>query len=74
MATTAGKRRFVFVGGGSDKFWEVAVDGSAVNVHFGRNGTGGQSETKTFRDADSATKHAEKKIAEKVRKGYVEVK
>jgi DNA ligase-1 len=74
VAGTGNKRRFVFIGGGSDKFWEVAVNGSEVVVRFGRNGTAGQSETKTFEDADGAAKHAEKKIAEKVRKGYVEVK
>ena len=74
MAAIATKRRFVFIGAGSDKFWEVAVNGSAVVVRFGRNGTIGQSETKTFDNADAAATHAEKKIAEKVKKGYVEVK
>jgi DNA ligase-1 len=74
MAVIATKRRFVFIGGGSDKFWEVAVHGPEVVVRYGRNGTNGQNETKTFGDADAAAKHAEKKIAEKVRKGYVEVK
>jgi predicted DNA-binding WGR domain protein len=74
MAAIATKRRFVFIGGGSDKFWEVAVNGSAVVVRFGRNGTNGQSESTTLGNADAAAKHAEKKIAEKVRKGYVEVK
>jgi DNA ligase-1 len=75
MATaTSTKRRFVFIGGGSDKFWEVAVNGSEVLVHFGRNGASGQSETKTFADAVTAGRHAEKKITEKVKKGYVAVK
>jgi DNA ligase-1 len=68
------KRRFEFVGGGSDKFWEISVTGSQVSVRFGRNGTGGQAETKSFPDATAAHKHALKKIEEKVRKGYVEVK
>lgn len=74
MAAIATKHRFVFIGGGSDKFWEVAINGTQVVVQFGRNGTNGQTETKTFNDADAAAKHAEKKSAEKVRKGYVEVK
>jgi DNA ligase-1 len=73
MSTIATKRRFEFVGGSSDKFWEVAVHGSEVVVHFGRNGTGGQTETKTFADATTAAKHADKKIAEKIKKGYVEI-
>jgi DNA ligase-1 len=67
-------RRFEFVGGGSDKFWEISVTGSQVSVRFGRNGTGGQAETKTFADATAAHKHALKKIEKKVKKGYVEVK
>jgi predicted DNA-binding WGR domain protein len=74
MATTATKRRFEFVGGNSDKFWECSVNGNEVIVRYGRNGTTGQTETKTFPDTDSATKHFEKKIAEKIKKGYVEVK
>ena len=71
--STATKRRFEFVGGSSDKFWEIAVNGNEVVVRFGRNGTSGQAETKTFPDAAAANKHAEKKIAEKIRKGYTEV-
>ena len=38
------------------------------------SGTSGQTESKTFADAVAANKHAAKKIAEKVKKGYVEVK
>jgi DNA ligase-1 len=40
-------RRFEFVEGSSDKFWQIAVNGSQVTVCFGRNGTAGQRETKT---------------------------
>jgi DNA ligase-1 len=73
MSTITSKRRFEFVGGNSDKFWEVAVHGNEVVVHFGRNGTSGQTETKTFADATTAAKHADQKIAEKIKKGYVEI-
>jgi predicted DNA-binding WGR domain protein len=74
MPTTGSKRRFEFVAGGSDKFWEVSVSGCDVVVCFGRNGTNGQSSTKTFADNAAAEKHAEKLIRAKVGKGYVEVK
>ena len=74
MPSTSAKRRFEFVGGGSDKFWEVSVSGNDVLVRFGRNGTDGQSSTKTFADNTAAEKHAEKAIREKVGKGYVEAK
>jgi len=74
MPKSTNTRRFEFVEGSSDKFWEVAVNGNEVVVRFGRNGTSGQTETKTFPDAATANQHAEKKIAEKVKKGYAEVK
>jgi DNA ligase len=73
MPSTTAKRRFEFVGGGSDKFWEVEVKGKEVLVRFGRRGSNGQASTKAFPDAATATKHAEKLVQEKVGKGYVEV-
>ena len=74
MPTTATTRRFEFVEGSSDKFYEVSTNDNQVVIRFGRNGTNGQTETKTFSDATAASKHAQRKIEEKVRKGYVEVK
>ena len=65
-------RRFEFVGGSSAKFWEISVDGTDVAVRFGRIGTGGQQQTKSFADAAKARQHADKLIAEKTGKGYVE--
>jgi DNA ligase-1 len=65
-------RRFEFVGGSSAKFWEISVDGTDITVRFGRIGTGGQQQTKSFADAAKARQHAEKLIAEKTGKGYVE--
>jgi len=74
MAQTAvKKRRFEFVEGSSDKFWELGISGTDVEIRYGRNGTQGQSLTKSFVDEESATKHADKLIREKTGKGYVEV-
>jgi predicted DNA-binding WGR domain protein len=70
----ATKRRFEFVSGRSNKFWEVTVSGNEVLVHFGRNGTNGQSSRKSFADKTAAEKYADKLIQAKVAKGYVEVK
>lgn len=67
------KRYFEFVEGTSSKFYEVSTEGNAVTVRYGRIGTEGQSQTKTFADADAAAKHAEKQIASKLAKGYREV-
>jgi predicted DNA-binding WGR domain protein len=65
-------RRFEFVGGSSAKFWEITVAGSDVTARFGRMGTDGQVQTKSFGTGEAAERHAEKLIAEKTRKGYVE--
>ena len=67
------KRYFEFVGGTSAKFWEAEVCGNEVTVRFGRIGTDGQTQTKTFPNAAAATDHAEKLIESKLRKGYLEV-
>ncbi len=65
-------RRFEFVSGTSAKFWEIRLAGTAVTVRFGRLGTEGQMQVKTFPSPDAACQHANKVIAEKNRKGYVE--
>ena len=65
-------RRFEFVSGTSAKFWEIRLAGTAVTVRFGRLGTEGQMQAKTFPSPEAACQHAEKVIAEKTRKGYVE--
>jgi predicted DNA-binding WGR domain protein len=66
-------KRFEFVGGGSDKFWEITTRGAEIIVRFGRNGAQGQTTTKTFPDAAAARAHADKLIRQKTGKGYVAV-
>ncbi len=66
-------RHFEFIGGASQKFWEIKTDGNEVAVRYGRIGTDGQSKTKSFADEESAARHAEKLIAAKIRKGYSEL-
>ena len=65
-------RRFEFVGGSSAKFWEVTHDGSFVTVRFGRLGTDGQLVNKEFAGPTEASNHADKLVAQKLGKGYVE--
>jgi predicted DNA-binding WGR domain protein len=67
------RREFHFTDDTSQKFWAIDVDGKGFTVQFGRIGTAGQSQTKTFPSADAARKAADKLIAEKTGKGYVEV-
>jgi predicted DNA-binding WGR domain protein len=66
-------RRFEFSMGGSDKFWEVELSGTELTVRFGRMGTNGQTQTKSFPSEAAAQKECDKLIAEKLHKGYVEV-
>lgn len=68
-----GKRRFEFREGHSSKFWAIEVSGTDHTVRFGRIGTSGQSQTKSFSSEAAAQKDADRLIAEKQRKGYREV-
>jgi Uncharacterized conserved protein len=61
-----------YVDGTSDKFWEIQTAGSTHTVTYGRNGTAGQSKSKTFDSEEACLKDAEKLIAEKTKKGYSE--
>jgi predicted DNA-binding WGR domain protein len=67
------RREFRSSEGGSNKFWAIEQAGKAHTVHFGRVGTAGQTQTKDFGSEEDARKSCEKLVAEKLRKGYVEV-
>ena len=66
-------RRFEFVEGASKKFWEIALRGAEFDVCWGRIGTSGQSQTKSFASDSKALAEHDKLIKEKTGKGYVEV-
>ena len=68
----SGRRRFEFVEGSSNKFWEVWVEGSNVFTQYGRIDSKGQTTIKDYSDDVAARKAADKLIAEKTGKGYVE--
>lgn len=65
-------RHFEFVGGSSAKFWELNTSGTTVTVRYGRLGTDGQVQIKSFDDAAQAQKHVDSLIAQKLGKGYRE--
>jgi predicted DNA-binding WGR domain protein len=56
----------------SHKFWEAATEETKLIVRFGRIGTKGQVQVKTFNTAEQAEKEKEKMVREKLAKGYVE--
>ena len=66
------KRTFLFNDDKSSKFWDIEINGSSFTVNYGKVGTGGQTQTKDFADDAACQKAAEKLIAEKTKKGYVE--
>ncbi len=66
-------RRFEFIEGTSCKFWEVSSNGNNVTVRYGRIGTNGQTQTKSFTSPAAAEQHADKQIAAKLAKGYREL-
>jgi outer membrane protein assembly factor BamB len=58
--------------GASHKFYEVTVEDNVVSIRYGRIGTDGSRQTETLTDYASARKFADKKVAEKKKKGYAE--
>lgn len=56
------------------KFWEIDREGAEHTVRFGKLGTAGQTQTKSFASPSEAQRAMEALVLEKTRKGYVEVK
>lgn len=65
-------RHFIYQDEKSHKFWAVEQQGNELHISWGKVGTQGQSQVKSFADAVAAEKAELKLIAEKVKKGYVE--
>ncbi|EMO14744.1 WGR domain protein [Leptospira santarosai str. CBC523] len=66
------KHRLTFKDDKSDKFWNIEVDETSFTVTYGKTGTSGQTQTKTFDNEEKCLKEAEKLLSEKLKKGYVE--
>ena len=58
--------------GAASKFWEVTVEGSDINIRYGKIGVNGQTTVKEFGSNAEALEQVEKLIKEKTKKGYVE--
>ncbi|RBL88201.1 WGR domain-containing protein [Chitinophaga flava] len=67
------KKRFIYQDEKSNKFWDIEIKETELTVTFGKTGTQGQSQTKTFSSAEECNKAAEKLITEKTKKGYTEL-
>lgn len=67
------KRFFINQNDLSDKFWNIEYEGEEQIVHYGKIGTAGREITKKFASEEECQKESEKLIAQKMKKGYVEV-
>src|SRR5579871_5802801 len=65
-------RTFTFQEGSSDKFWNIELNGNAFTVTFGRTGSKGRTQTKTFATAAKAQAAHDKLVQETLGKGYIE--
>ncbi len=65
-------KRFIYQDEKSHKFWAVEQQGNELHISWGKVGTNGQSQVKSFADAAAAEKAEQRLIAEKVKKGYEE--
>jgi uncharacterized protein (TIGR02996 family) len=65
-------RTFQFSDAKSHKFWNIDLKGKSFTVTYGKVGTAGQTQTKTFPTPEKAQAEADKLIREKTGKGYVE--
>jgi uncharacterized protein (TIGR02996 family) len=65
-------RTFTYSDAKSHKFWNIELQGNAFTVTYGRQGTAGQTQTKTFPGAAAAQKEHDKLVKEKLAKGYRE--
>jgi predicted DNA-binding WGR domain protein len=66
-------RRFELVEGSSSKFWEITLSGASFTVRFGRIGTNGQTQEKSFASAEKAKSEHDTLVTEKTKKGYKEI-
>ena len=65
--------RLEYVDDKSSRFWEIRANGSDTEVRYGKIGTSGQAQTKSFDSPEAAQKSADKLVAEKIKGGYHQV-
>lgn len=70
--TSTATTRLTFTEGKSSKFWQITAEDSKTTVQYGKIGTDGVSTVKEHANADKAKTFADKEVAAKKKKGYVE--
>jgi predicted DNA-binding WGR domain protein len=66
-------RTFEFRDDKSAKFWSIDLQAKSYTVRFGKIGAAGQTQTTEFASEAEARAGQDKLVAEKIKKGYVEV-
>lgn len=73
MTATIETERLIYtdLNANNNKYWDIELDGSTVVTRWGRVGTpSGQTKHFSFGDDDAARKFFDRKIKEKMKKGY----
>ncbi|MEM7592703.1 MAG: WGR domain-containing protein, partial [Cyanobacteria bacterium P01_A01_bin.83] len=66
-------RQFEYQDDKSSKFWNITIENCSHTVTYGKTGTKGRTQSKSFDTETEAKKSYEKLIQQKLKKGYVEV-
>jgi len=66
-------RRFEYSSGTSHKFWEIELSDMSFTVNYGKIGTSGLKYTKRWITKDRCKREHDKKVNEKIKKGYKEI-
>ena len=65
------KKHLEYTDAKSNKFWEIQLKGKSINICYGRIGIKNPAkQSKSFPSTDLAKKYYEKKLREKINKGY----
>ena len=67
------KRKFINQEELSDKFWDIEYFGKTQKINFGKTGTKGREAIKEFDNEQECIKESKKIIAQKTKKGYIEI-
>ena len=67
----SGFQRFEFNEGTSNKFWQIKVTQTTVEIHWGKIGSKGTHKVMSFDTPSQAKEYVDKQIKSKVKKGYV---
>ncbi|EMY13042.1 WGR domain protein [Leptospira weilii str. Ecochallenge] len=64
------KHQLIYQDATSNKFWNIEVTENSFTVTYGKIGTNGQTQTKSFDTEEKCLKEAQKLLSEKLKKGY----